>query len=63
MSFGIQRFVAGIGLGGILLHAQLSLQMNFLAFAIPSILAGVAIWFVQEKYSSIGQTRSYSKVS
>ncbi len=38
--------------------------MNFLAFAIPSILAAIAIWFIQERYSAIGKnTSSYSKAS
>ena len=64
-ALGIGRFGGMLGptLGGFLLNAQLTLQMNFLAFAIPSILAGIAIWFVQEKYSSLGEKKSYSQAS
>ncbi len=40
----------GPALGGFLLSSQLPIHYNFLAFAIPSILAGIAILLVQEKY-------------
>ena len=65
-ALGIGRLGGMLGptLGGFLLNAQLTLQMNFLAFAIPSILAAIAIWFIQERYSAIGKnTSSYSKAS
>ena len=63
-ALGIGRFGGMLGptLGGFLLNAQLTLQMNFLAFAIPSILAGIAIWFVQEKYSPLSEKKSYSQL-
>ena len=64
-ALGIGRFGGMLGptLGGILLNAQLSLQMNFLAFAIPCILAGIAIWFIQEKYSQVGKLKTLYKAS
>ncbi|MGX9134355.1 MFS transporter [Rummeliibacillus sp. JY-2-4R] len=52
-SLGIGRIGGMLGpiFGGILLAAQLATQLNFLAFAIPCIIAAIAILFVQEKYS------------
>ena len=52
-SLGIGRIGGMLGpiFGGFLLSAQLATQFNFLAFAIPCILAAIAILFVQEKYS------------
>ncbi len=38
-------------LGGVLLAASLPIQMNFLAFAIPGIIAAIAFWVVSDKYS------------
>ncbi|WP_042350771.1 MFS transporter [Bacillus massiliigorillae] len=54
-ALGIGRIGGIIGptLGGMLLNAQLSLQINFIAFAIPCIIAGLAIWFVQDKFSQL----------
>ncbi|WP_425334732.1 MFS transporter [Priestia aryabhattai] len=52
-SLGIGRLGAVLGptLGGILLSLNLSFQMNFLIFAIPGVLAALAILLIQEKYS------------
>ncbi|WP_318509075.1 aromatic acid/H+ symport family MFS transporter [Bacillus sp. T3] len=50
--------ILGPALGGFLLSSQLPLQMNFLAFAIPCIIGGVAILLVQEKH---GQIKKVSK--
>ncbi|MGE7120639.1 hypothetical protein ACQKIC_10520 [Peribacillus sp. NPDC046944] len=41
---------------------KLSLQVNFLAFAIPCIIAAIAIWFIQEKFSNAALS-SVKKVS
>jgi len=51
----------GPALGGFLLSSQLPIHYNFLAFAIPSIIAGIAILLVQEKYGQIKQTSSKEK--
>ncbi|WP_209123594.1 aromatic acid/H+ symport family MFS transporter [Alkalihalobacillus sp. BA299] len=50
---GVGRIGAIIAptLGGILLAASLPMQMNFLAFAIPGIIAAIALSFVPEKYA------------
>ena len=40
---------------GLLLATSLAPQSAFMAFAIPSILGGVAFLFVQEKYGSFDQ--------
>ncbi|WAH36334.1 hypothetical protein [Alicyclobacillus dauci] len=37
-------------MGGLLLTAKLPLQMNFLAFAIPSVIAASALVFIQQQY-------------
>lgn len=42
--------ILGPALGGLLLSAQLPLHYNFLAFAIPSIIGGAAIFLVQDQY-------------
>lgn len=47
---------------GILLDMKLSLQVNFLAFAIPCIIAAIAIWFIQEKFSNVRLSSSFKKV-
>ena len=47
---------------GILLDMKLSLQVNFLAFAIPCIMAAVAIWFIQEKYNNAALSNLVKKV-
>lgn len=54
MAFGIGRIGAIVGptLGGILLSMDISLQMNFLVFAIPGVIATIAISLVQERYSN-----------
>ncbi|QGQ45347.1 MFS transporter [Metabacillus sediminilitoris] len=56
-ALGIGRIggIMGPTLVGILLSQQFSLQVNFLAFAIPCLVAVIAIWFVQEKYSQTYQ--------
>lgn len=43
----------GPALGGFLLSSQLPHQLNFLAFAVPCIIGGIAILLVQEKYGQI----------
>lgn len=50
-SLGIGRLGAIIGpmMGGVLLTLNMPLQFNFLAFAIPRIIAAITIWFVREK--------------
>lgn len=58
-ALGMGRIGGMLGptLGGALLTAQLTLQLNFLAFAIPCLIAAIAIVFVKEKngqhYSAI----------
>lgn len=54
---GIGRIggILGPTLGGLLLSAQLPLQYNFLAFAIPSIIGGIAIFLVQDQYGQAKQ--------
>lgn len=51
---GIGRIGGMIGpaLGGFLLAAELPFQFNFLAFAIPSIIGGIAIFLVQDKFGN-----------
>ncbi|MDQ1005204.1 AAHS family benzoate transporter-like MFS transporter [Neobacillus niacini] len=66
-SLGIGRLGAVLGptLGGILLSFNLSLQVNFLVFAIPCILAALAIVLVQDKYgnlSVINRTNNENKI-
>ncbi|WP_066157607.1 MFS transporter [Halalkalibacter krulwichiae] len=53
VSSGVGRIGAIVAptFGGILLAASLPIQMNFLAFAIPGIIAAIALSFVQEKYA------------
>lgn len=53
-ALGIGRIggILGPTLGGILLSLQISFQGNFLVFAIPGLVASVAIALVQDKYSS-----------
>ena len=60
---GIGRIggILGPTLGGILLASQLPLHYNFLAFAIPSILAGIAIFFVQDRYGQQHKTQANEK--
>lgn len=54
-SLGIGRLGAVLGpsLGGVLLSMNLSLQVNFLVFAIPGLLAALAIVFVQDNYGNL----------
>ncbi|KRF67828.1 MFS transporter [Bacillus sp. Soil768D1] len=47
---------------GVLLDMKLSLQVNFLAFAIPCIIAAVAIWFIQEKSSNMAVSSKEKKL-
>ncbi len=52
-SLGMGRFGAVIGplFGGYLLSLSLPTHFNFIGFALPGILAAIAIYFVQDKYS------------
>lgn len=49
---GIGRIGGMLGptIGGFLLTSNLPVHFNFLAFAIPCLIAGLAILLVQEKY-------------
>ena len=51
---GVGRFGAVIGpvLGGFLLTMNLPMKQNFFTFAIPGIIAALAIWLVREKRTS-----------
>mgnify|MGYP001178162477 CR=1 FL=1 len=51
---GIGRIggMLGPALGGFLLNAELPFHFNFLAFAIPSIIGGIAIFLVQDQYGN-----------
>jgi len=52
-SLGMGRFGAVIGpvFGGFLLELSLPTHINFIGFALPGILAAIAICFIQDKYS------------
>lgn len=52
-SLGIGRIgaIAGPLIGGVLLSMSLPVSQNFLAFAIPGMIAAVSILFVQERYA------------
>lgn len=54
---GVGRFGAIFGptLGGVLLDANLSTNMNFIAVALPAILGVLAISFVQTRYSAFNK--------
>ncbi|MFE4813349.1 hypothetical protein ACFQ9Y_19785 [Peribacillus simplex] len=41
---------------------KLSLQVNFLAFAIPCIIAAAAIWFIQDNFSNLTAIRQEKKL-
>lgn len=62
-SLGIGRLgaVAGPLMGGMLLTMNLPIKMNFLAFAIPGIIAAISIMLVQEKYSSAANAKISSR--
>lgn len=62
MAFGIGRIGAIIGptLGGIMLAMNVTLLTNFLVFAIPGVIAAIAILLVQEQY---GNNNNFSKVN
>lgn len=45
-----------------LLASNLPVHLNFLAFAIPCLIAGVAILFVQEKYGRMTSLKEPHKV-
>lgn len=53
MASGIGRFGGMMGpiLGGFLLSQSLAMELNFLAFAIPGLIAAIALSFVPEKRS------------
>ncbi|GAB7386949.1 aromatic acid/H+ symport family MFS transporter [Bacillaceae bacterium] len=59
-ALGIGRLgaITGPMLGGVLLAMNLPMQMNFLAFAIPGMIAAIAVFFVQEKYGSLAEKSS-----
>jgi AAHS family benzoate transporter-like MFS transporter len=59
-SLGVGRLGAILGptLGGILLSLNLSFQINFLAFAIPGVLAALAIALVQDKYGNLSASNT-----
>jgi AAHS family benzoate transporter-like MFS transporter len=50
-SLGIGRLggIVGPMMGGILLSMNLPLKLNFIAFAVPGIIAALAVLFIQEK--------------
>ena len=52
-AFGIGRFGAILGptLGGILMTMNVSLFTNFMGFAIPGLIACIAIFLAQDRYS------------
>lgn len=52
-ALGIGRFGAIVGpmIGGLVLDSSLPLYANFLVFAVPGLIAAVAISFVEDKYS------------
>lgn len=54
-ALGVGRIggIAGPSLGGLLLNQHFSLQVNFLFFAVPCIIAALAIWMVQERTSHL----------
>lgn len=62
-ALGIGRIggIMGPTLGGVLLSQQYSLQANFLAFAIPCLIALFAIYFVQEKHGQTNQVITSNK--
>lgn len=55
ISSGVGRIGAIIGptLGGVLLTLSLPIQWNFISFAIPGVIAALALWFVSEKKTHI----------
>lgn len=55
MASGIGRMGGMMGpiLGGVLLDASLRIELNFLAFAIPGLIAAIALTLVSEKNSYI----------
>lgn len=55
MASGIGRFGGMMGplLGGILLDASLRIELNFLAFAIPGLIATIALSLVPDKRSYV----------
>ena len=59
-ALGIGRIggLLGPAIGGFILNQNLPLQVNFLSFAIPCILAAIGIWTVQEKHGQVVQAQS-----
>jgi len=62
-ALGIGRLgaIAGPLIGGVLLTINLPFYQNFLVFAIPGILGAIALFFVQEKYSTNKARKTYVK--
>ncbi|MFB5284009.1 MFS transporter [Peribacillus sp. Hz7] len=54
---GVGRIGGIVGpiLGGVLLSAQLPLQLNFMVFAIPGVIAAIAIVIIREKKSPLSE--------
>ena len=63
-ALGIGRIggLLGPAIGGFILNQNLPLQVNFLSFAIPCILAAIGIWSVQEKYGQVAQAQTQKQV-
>ncbi|MFJ7755998.1 MFS transporter [Peribacillus muralis] len=61
-ALGIGRFGAILGpaMGGVLIELKLPVYMNFISFAIPAMIAAIAISFIQVKYKSSGNTKEYA---
>lgn len=63
-ALGIGRFGAVIGptMGGFLLAAHLSLQMNFFVFAVPGLIASAALALVDKKHGYTWKQRQAAMV-
>ncbi|MFB5188777.1 aromatic acid/H+ symport family MFS transporter [Alicyclobacillus fastidiosus] len=63
-ALGIGRLggILGPTMGGVLLTQHLSLPINFLAFAIPSVISAIAILFVQQRYAHVRTSASNDDV-
>ncbi|RHW36123.1 MFS transporter [Lysinibacillus yapensis] len=61
---GIGRIGGMLGpvIGGFLLSSNLPIHFNFLAFAIPCLIAGLAILLVQEKYGHLVAPEEHDEV-
>ncbi|RJF55495.1 hypothetical protein [Serratia inhibens] len=51
---GVGRIGAILGpfIGGLLIDMELTLQQNFMAFALPSLLAAVCLFFVNPRLAA-----------